>query len=72
MLGISLNTESGALSGNGSPASIVFTNALKEEGVLSVPAGGSIVRLLPPLNITKEQVEEGLALIEKAAARYSG
>ena len=72
MLGISLNTESGALSGNGSPASIVFTNALKEEGVLSVPAGVSIVRLLPPLNITKEQVEEGLCLIEKAAARSSG
>jgi acetylornithine/succinyldiaminopimelate/putrescine aminotransferase len=36
------------------------------------PAGGSIVRLLPPLNITNEQGEERLALIEKAAARYSG
>jgi acetylornithine/succinyldiaminopimelate/putrescine aminotransferase len=69
MLGISLNTESGVFSG-ASPASIQFTNALRQVGLLSVPAGGSIVRFLPPLNITRQQVEEGLSLTEKAIASY--
>ena len=33
-----------------------------------VPAADNVVRLLPPLNLTEAEVDEGIARIEKAAA----
>jgi acetylornithine/N-succinyldiaminopimelate aminotransferase len=38
---------------------------LHERNVLTVPAGNSVVRLLPPLNLRKSEAEEGLQAIEK-------
>ena len=46
--------------------SIQMVNRLHEAGVLTIPAGNQIVRLLPPLNLTRHQAEEGIAEIEKA------
>lgn len=40
---------------------------LRELNLLTVPAGDNVVRLLPPLNITKSHVDEALAAIEAAA-----
>ncbi len=37
---------------------------LHERGVLTVPAGNSVIRLLPPLNLSREEAEEGLRAIE--------
>jgi len=36
--------------------------------VIVVPAADNVVRLLPPLNLTEAEVDEGIARIEKAAA----
>jgi len=36
--------------------------------VLTVPAGGNVVRLLPPLTLTEAEAEEGLARLDRAAA----
>ena len=36
---------------------------LHEGGVLTVPAGTSVIRLLPPLNLRKHEAEEGLEAI---------
>jgi len=36
--------------------------------LLTVPAGDNVVRLLPPLNITKSHVDEALAAIDACAA----
>jgi predicted acetylornithine/succinylornithine family transaminase len=38
---------------------------LHERGLLTVPAGNSVVRLLPALNLSKGEAEEGLRIIEK-------
>ncbi|MCZ2203426.1 aspartate aminotransferase family protein [Bartonella sp. A05] len=46
-------------------------NALENEYILSVGAGNNIVRLLPPLIITEEEMCEGLHRIEKAIAHLS-
>ncbi|MGO4833040.1 aspartate aminotransferase family protein, partial [Rhizobiaceae sp. 2RAB30] len=43
--------------------------ALRDEKLLAVPAGDNVVRLLPPLTITDEEIREGLARI-RAAARH--
>jgi len=39
------------------------------ERVLTVPGGDNVVRLLPPLNLTDAEVDEGLRRLEAAAAR---
>ncbi len=40
-----------------------IVNRLHEAGILTVPAGNSVVRLLPPLNLKKSEAEEGLRAI---------
>ncbi|WP_430258179.1 aspartate aminotransferase family protein [Neorhizobium sp. IRS_2294] len=45
--------------------------AMRDEKMLSVPAGDNVVRLLPPLTITAEEAREGLARIERAAEKLT-
>ena len=40
----------------------VATKAL-EKGLLVLTAGENVVRMLPPLTITKEQIDEGIAIL---------
>ena len=42
---------------------IDMVKRLHERNVLTVPAGNSVVRLLPPLNLRKSEAEEGLQAI---------
>ncbi|MBB4063902.1 aspartate aminotransferase family protein [Gellertiella hungarica] len=41
--------------------------AMRAEHLLGVPAGENVIRLLPPLTVTAEDVREGIARIERAA-----
>lgn len=41
--------------------------AMRAEHLLGVPAGENVIRLLPPLTITAEDVREGIERIERAA-----
>ncbi|OAD52024.1 Ornithine aminotransferase, mitochondrial [Eufriesea mexicana] len=43
---------------------------LKEAGLLSRPAHGQILRISPPLTITKEQLEEGLDILTSVLRNY--
>ncbi len=43
-----------------------------EEGLLVLKAGRNTVRFLPPLTITKEEIDEGLRRLEKALERMRG
>ena len=45
-------------------SSIQFVNRLHEAGVLTIPSGSQVIRLLPALNLNRHQAEEGLAIIE--------
>ena len=54
-----------ALAGNDKTASLQFVNRLHEAGLLTVPSGAQVIRLLPPLNLSRAEAEAGLALIEK-------
>lgn len=42
--------------------------ALNERRMLAVKAGANSVRLLPPLNVTAEQIDEALSILESACA----
>ena len=50
---------------------IQFINLLHEAGLLSVPAGPRVIRLLPPLNITQTEASEAVRIIETVAERLS-
>ena len=41
-------------------------NSLREQGLLSVPAAGNIVRFLPPLNINHSHIKRALEILEKS------
>ena len=48
-----------------------FVEGLREEGLITVPAGGESIRLLPPLNASDEEIQEALAIIEKVVASFN-
>jgi acetylornithine/N-succinyldiaminopimelate aminotransferase len=50
-------------------ASIQMVNRLHEAGLLTIPAGPQVVRLLPPLNLGQAQAEEAISLIEGVVRR---
>jgi acetylornithine/N-succinyldiaminopimelate aminotransferase len=43
---------------------------LREEGLLSVNAGENVVRLLPPLMVSDAEIDDALARIDRACARF--
>lgn len=45
--------------------------AFRDEKLLSVSAGNNVVRLLPPLNVTEEEIRDGLHRIETAIRSIS-
>lgn len=52
------------------PADGVYA-ALREEGLLTVPAAGGVVRMLPPLIIDERHVDEAAAMAERAFRRFA-
>ena len=44
---------------------------LHEKGVLTIPAGSSVVRLLPALNLRRSEAEEGLRAIEQVITSFA-
>jgi acetylornithine aminotransferase/acetylornithine/N-succinyldiaminopimelate aminotransferase len=69
MLGIELVEKIPALNGNDKPASIQLTNRLHEAGLLAIPAGTNVLRLLPPLNLRRAEADEGVDIIESVVKR---
>jgi acetylornithine/LysW-gamma-L-lysine aminotransferase len=54
MIGIELKKKAGA-----------YLDAIMQKGAIALPAGTTVIRLLPPLVITKEQLDKGLTIIEE-------
>jgi acetylornithine/N-succinyldiaminopimelate aminotransferase len=69
MLGFELAPNIPALTMDGKMPSSLLTSRLQEEGLLVIPAGQNVLRLLPPLNLTRGDAEEGLIIIERVIAK---
>ncbi|TYR29392.1 aspartate aminotransferase family protein [Mesorhizobium microcysteis] len=52
-------------------ANTAVNAALRGEHFLAVPAGDNVVRLLPPLTVTSEEIREGVERIRNAAQKLS-
>jgi len=48
---------------------IRFAHLLHAAGLLLIPAGAQVLRLLPPLNLRKSEADQGLEIIESVCAR---
>ncbi len=46
-----------------------LVKVLLEDGLVTVPAGGNAVRLLPPLNIKDEEIDEALDLLDATLSK---
>ncbi|HYT60617.1 MAG TPA: aspartate aminotransferase family protein [Haliangiales bacterium] len=67
MLGVELAPGIRAIADNGKAPSLQFVTRLHEAGLLTIPSGNQVIRLLPPLNLRRSEAEEGIGIIEKIA-----
>ncbi|MED5584728.1 MAG: aminotransferase class III-fold pyridoxal phosphate-dependent enzyme [Verrucomicrobiota bacterium] len=69
MIGFQLDVDrlekSAVLKDDGRVASVAVVDALGEAGLLTVPAGGDVVRWLPPLVACQEDVDKAFGIMEK-------
>jgi acetylornithine aminotransferase/acetylornithine/N-succinyldiaminopimelate aminotransferase len=65
MLGLELQEKIPAFAASDKTPAIQFTNRLHAAGLMVVPAGNHIVRLLPPLNLKPQEAGEGILIIEQ-------
>ena len=73
MLGIELHDKSRipAFASSEKASSMQFVNRLHEAGVLTIPSGTQITRLLPALNLTRREAGEGMAIIESVVRKIA-
>jgi len=60
-----------AFAGGDKAPALQFANRLHEAGLLTIPAGAQVVRLLPALNLKRQEAEEGLRIIESVVAKLA-
>jgi acetylornithine/N-succinyldiaminopimelate aminotransferase len=63
MLGIQLGDEFAPLAVDGKTASSVAVVASMRNGLLTVPAGPSVIRWLPPLNVSRAELDEAVSIL---------
>jgi acetylornithine/N-succinyldiaminopimelate aminotransferase len=56
--------------GEGETPALKVVKSLISKGLITVPAGPDTVRLLPPLNVTDEEIDEALAILKDALSAY--
>src|SRR5208283_2153236 len=71
MIGIELAAKIPALAASEKSPAIQFINRLHQAGALAVPSGTHVIRLLPALNLRREEAAEGLAKIQSVVAEIS-
>jgi acetylornithine/N-succinyldiaminopimelate aminotransferase len=73
MLGIVLTPNLKKLPGDPAKTQAFrFVNLLHAAGLLTIPAGAEVIRLLPPLNLNPKEAEESLQIIRSAVAKLAG
>jgi acetylornithine/succinyldiaminopimelate/putrescine aminotransferase len=73
MLGLELveKDKNPAFAANDKTVSIQFVNRLHDVGLLTIPSGAQVVRLLPALNLTRAQADEGIEIIARVAREFA-
>ncbi len=69
LLGIKLKTDLIAVA-EGETHALKVVKELMAQGLLLVPAGPDTIRLLPPLNVTDEEVDQALTIIRNVLSQF--
>jgi acetylornithine aminotransferase/acetylornithine/N-succinyldiaminopimelate aminotransferase len=71
MIGLEFRTDAAGFRGDEKAPALQVVDRLHAAGVLTVPAGTSVIRLLPALNLTRPEAMEGLRAIEAVVAQLA-
>jgi len=71
MIGFELAPNIPALAAQGKTPSLLMANRLHDAGLLAIPAGRQVLRLLPPLNLSRPEAEQGIQIIESVVDKLS-
>jgi acetylornithine aminotransferase/acetylornithine/N-succinyldiaminopimelate aminotransferase len=71
MIGIELADKIPAFASSEKSPAVQFVNRLHEAGLLAIPAGTKIIRILPALNLSQEDAAQGVHIIDSVAAKLS-
>jgi acetylornithine/N-succinyldiaminopimelate aminotransferase len=71
MIGLEFRADAPGFSGSDKTAALQVVERLHAAGVLTVPAGTAVIRLLPALNLTRSDAMEGLHAIEAVVAELA-
>ena len=69
LLGIGLDAKRIPV-GEGETPALKIVKSLISKGLITVPAGPETIRLLPPLNVTDEEVDEALAIVRDVLSQF--
>jgi len=71
MIGLEFRAEAAGFRGSEKAPALTVVERLHAAGVLTVPAGTAVIRLLPALNLTRPEAMEGLHAIESVVAELA-
>jgi acetylornithine/succinyldiaminopimelate/putrescine aminotransferase len=64
MIGVEFHSNIPALGGSDKSTSLQMVNRFHEAGLLVIPSGTNIVRILPALNLKQNEADEGLGIFQ--------
>jgi acetylornithine/N-succinyldiaminopimelate aminotransferase len=71
MIGLEFRADAPGFGGQEKPPALQVVERLHAAGVLTIPAGAAVIRLLPALNIARPEAVEGLHAIEQVVAQLA-
>ncbi len=71
MIGLELQPDAPSFKHEDKTPALQFVNRLHAAGVLTIPAATAVIRILPPLNLSRGEAEEGLRTIGAVAAAFA-
>ncbi len=71
MIGIELAEKIPALNQEGKAISIQMVNRLHAAGLMTIPSGNQVIRMLPPLNLKQSEAQEALRILETEVAKLA-
>ena len=71
MIGVELAGEIPAFAASEKAPAIEFINCLHRAGLLAIPAGTKVIRLLPALSLKQSEAAEAVRIIESVAGQIS-
>ena len=68
MIGLEFRADAPGFAGNEKAPALQIVERLHSAGVLTIPAGWTVIRILPALNLTRPEAMEGLRAMEEVVA----